>query len=133
MSKRLHPLNKVVGAKVRERRILLGMSQRQLADAVGLTFQQIQKYENGTNRIDVARLAALAHALERPPEWFFRPAEADAPAQFPIFPSEITVEDELWSREALTLIRGFNRIFDPVARQGVLNLVQAISAASENG
>lgn len=133
MSKRLHPLNKVVGARVRERRILLGLSQRQLADAVGLTFQQIQKYENGTNRIDVARLAALAYALERPPEWFFRQAIAEAPVQFPVFRTEISIEDEMGSREALTLIRGFNRICDPIARQGLLNLVQAISEASNAG
>ncbi|MGL1194719.1 helix-turn-helix domain-containing protein, partial [Vibrio parahaemolyticus] len=64
-------MNQKVGAKVRERRILLGMSQRQLADAIGLTFQQVQKYENGTNRIDAARLAALSQALNVPPQWFF--------------------------------------------------------------
>ncbi len=113
---------------MRERRVLLGLSQRQLADAIGVTFQQVQKYENGTNRIDVARLAALASALEVPTQWFFLPTLPDAPVQFPVLRSELTVADDLASRETLTLIRGFNRIADPVARAGVIELVQAIGA-----
>jgi transcriptional regulator with XRE-family HTH domain len=115
MSRKLHPLNQKVGAKVKERRILLGMSQRQLADAIGLTFQKVQKYENGTNRIDAARLAALSQALNVLPQWFFHDlgdtAGTGGPAA-PVVPDALGEGDEMARRETLTLIRAFNRIRD---------------------
>jgi transcriptional regulator with XRE-family HTH domain len=126
MSRRLHPLNAQVGAKVRERRLLLGMSQRQLADAIGLTFQQVQKYENGTNRIDAARLAALSQALNVPPQWFFVDLRDTAAAAAPQMPADLTEGDELARRETLTLIRAFNRILDPEKRERLIELVQAV-------
>ncbi len=129
MSRRLHPLNQKVGAKVRERRILLGMSQRQLADAIGLTFQQVQKYENGTNRIDAARLAALSQALNVPPQWFFHDLGDTDTVKAPTLPAEIDETDELARRETLTLIRAFNRIKDPEKRERLIELVQAVGDA----
>lgn len=129
MSRRLHPLNQKVGAKVRERRILLGMSQRQLAEAIGLTFQQVQKYENGTNRIDAARLAALSQALNVPPQWFFHDLGDTDTVKAPNLPSEIDETDELARRETLTLIRAFNRIKDAEKRERLIELVQAVGDA----
>lgn len=129
MSRRLHPLNQKVGAKVRERRILLGMSQRQLADAIGLTFQQVQKYENGTNRIDAARLAALSQALNVPPQWFFHDLGDTDTVKAPNLPVEIDETDELARRETLTLIRAFNRIKDAEKRERLIELVQAVGDA----
>lgn len=134
MSRRLHPLNQKVGAKVRERRILLGMSQRQLADAIGLTFQQVQKYENGTNRIDAARLAALSQALNVPPQWFFHDLGDTETVKAPNLPAEIDETDELARRETLTLIRAFNRIKDAEKRERLIELVQAVGdAEAEEG
>ncbi|MBN9529784.1 MAG: helix-turn-helix domain-containing protein [Alphaproteobacteria bacterium] len=126
MSRRLHPLNAQVGAKVRERRLLLGMSQRQLADAIGLTFQQVQKYENGTNRIDAARLAALSQALNVPPQWFFADLQDTASMRAPELRAELGEGDDLARRETLTLIRAFNRIRDREKRERLIELVQAI-------
>jgi transcriptional regulator with XRE-family HTH domain len=126
MSKRLHALNIRVGAKVRERRILLGMSQRQLADAIGLTFQQVQKYENGTNRIDAARLAALSQALNVPPQRLFHDLGHTGIIKAPTLPADIDESDELARRETLTLVRAFNRIKDPEKRFRLIELVQAV-------
>jgi len=74
-----HPVDLRVGARLRERRLMLRMSQQQLADSVGITFQQVQKYENGTNRISASRLFELSRSLEVPIAWFFEGLEgADA-------------------------------------------------------
>lgn len=137
MSRAMHPLNQKVGAMVRERRLLLGMSQRQLANAIGLTFQQVQKYENGSNRIDAARLAALSQALNVPPQWFFANlvdgGQAE-PVPAPVLPDAVEPGDELARRETLTLIRGFNRIRDPEKRARLIDLVQAVGdAEAEDG
>ncbi len=132
MSRAMHPLNKQVGAMVRERRILLGMSQRQLADAIGLTFQQIQKYENGSNRIDAARLAVLSQALNVPPQWFFANLVEGGQVE-PVLPDVVDPGDELARRETLTLIRGFNRIKDPEKRARLIDLVQAVGDAEVDG
>src|SRR5689334_25122650 len=66
-----HPIDAIVGARVRQRRTLLGMSQETLGKAVGLTFQQVQKYERGTNRISASRLFGMARVLEVPVSYFF--------------------------------------------------------------
>jgi len=126
MSRRLHLLNLKVGAKVRERRLLLGMSQRQLADDMGLTFQQVQKYENGSNRIDAARLAALSQALNVPPQWFLHDLGDTETVKAPVLPDVLGEADDLARRETLTLIRAFNRIKDPERRERLIELVQAV-------
>src|SRR5438045_3362688 len=71
-----NPTDKHVGARVRMRRKMLGMSQEKLGDALGLTFQQVQKYEKGTNRIGASRLQQIAHILQVPIEFFFEGAPA---------------------------------------------------------
>src|ERR1700758_659016 len=75
-----NPIDKHVGARVRMRRMMLSMSQEKLGDALGLTFQQVQKYEKGTNRIGASRLQQIAHILQVPVEFFFEGApDASAP------------------------------------------------------
>src|ERR1700751_882143 len=71
MSKAPNPVDKYVGSRVRMRRVLLGMSQEKLGEALGLTFQQIQKYEKGTNRVSASRLQQISKTLKVPPSFFF--------------------------------------------------------------
>src|SRR5215475_3716927 len=74
MTKTPNPTDKYVGSRVRMRRMMLGMSQEKLADALGLTFQQVQKYEKGTNRISASRLQAISQILDAPVHFFFEGA-----------------------------------------------------------
>ena len=87
MIKMPNPIDMHVGSRVRMRRILIGMSQEKLGDALGLTFQQVQKYEKGTNRIGASRLQQIAKALDVVPSFFFdgMPAPEDRPAGAPGF------------------------------------------------
>lgn len=128
MPPRLHPFNQKVGAKVRSRRTTLGLSQRQLAERTGLTFQQIQKYENGVNRIDPACLVALSRALGVPPAWFF--GDLAAAAIEPV-PAPLPAGDQA-RRQILTLARAFNRIADNAMREGVVTLVEAMADADDD-
>lgn len=129
MPPRLHPFNQKVGAKVRDRRVMLGWSQRQLAERTGLTFQQIQKYENGVNRIDPACLVALCGALGVQPAWFFEDLSI-----VPIAPDDAPAADggEQTRRQVLTLARAFNRIADDDMRERVVTLVEAVAGADDD-
>jgi transcriptional regulator with XRE-family HTH domain len=120
---------------VRLRRNLLGMSQTKLGQAIGLTFQQIQKYERGVNRIGASRLFNLSQVLDVPVSFFFEdlpPAAAgggkrrarglsEAPALEP---------DALSRRETVELIRAYYRVEDPTLRKRVLDLLKAIGTPS---
>lgn len=129
MSRRLHPLNQKVGAKVRERRILLGMSQRQLADAIGLTFQQVQKYEKGSNRISASRLQQIAQMLEVPVAFFFEGAPTGAAPEggFADMAATSYVSDFLATSEGVQLTKAFVRIRNPRVRRRVVELVEALA------
>ncbi|MGH6853068.1 MAG: helix-turn-helix domain-containing protein, partial [Methylocella sp.] len=74
MKKIPNPIDRHVGGRVRMRRVMLGMSQEKLGDALGLTFQQVQKYEKGTNRIGASRLQQISRTLDVPPAFFFEGA-----------------------------------------------------------
>lgn len=128
MPPRLHPFNQKVGAKVRDRRVMLGWSQRQLAERTGLTFQQIQKYENGVNRIDPACLIALCGALGVQPAWFFEDLSA-LPAEPEMPPAD---GGEQTRRQVLTLARAFNRIANDDMRERVVTLVEAVADADDD-
>ncbi len=128
MPPRLHPFNQKVGAKVRDRRMMLGWSQRQLAERTGLTFQQIQKYENGVNRIDPACLMALCGALGVQPDWFFGTL-----TDIPVEPQTPLIEGgDHARRQILTLARAFNRIGDNDMRERVVTLVEAVADADDD-
>ncbi len=108
-----------IGRRVRERRIVLGLSQTALANGLGITFQQVQKYEKGFNRISAGKLYGCAQLLDVPPEYFFEGLEG--------FDTGTPVKTR--SDEALKLARAYYRIDDPAQRQHVRKLVQAIAGS----
>jgi len=121
-----HPVDIHVGQRVRLRRTLLGMSQDRLASSVGLTFQQIQKYERGKNRIGSSRLYQFARILEVPVSFFFEdmPEEASMGGKADDhFPSD----DVLSKRETLDLVRAYYRIPSELARRRVNELVRTLA------
>ena len=126
------PVDKHVGARVRMRRMMLAMSQEKLGDALGslgLTFQQVQKYEKGTNRIGASRLQALSHIMQVPVAFFFDGAPPisgrmldGSPA-----PSPAYVADFLATSDGLALTKAFMRIADPKLRRRIVDLVEQIA------
>lgn len=124
-----NPIDKHVGSRVRMRRMMLNMSQEKLGDALGLTFQQVQKYEKGTNRIGASRLQQISNTLQVPVEFFFEGAphlpgasrvDADAP-------SPAYVSDFLSSSDGLALTKAFMRISDAKLRRRIVDLVEQIA------
>ena len=124
-----NPTDKHVGSRVRMRRMMLGMSQEKLGDALGLTFQQVQKYEKGTNRIGASRLQQIAHFLQVPVSFFFEgvpdlPAGAAGTMEAP---SPSYVSDFLATSDGLALTKAFMRIKDPKLRRRIVDLVLQIA------
>jgi transcriptional regulator with XRE-family HTH domain len=127
-----NPIDKHVGSRVRIRRLMLGMSQEKLGDELGITFQQVQKYEKGTNRISASRLQAMCHILQVPVSFFFegapqigRPVRKGAEA-----PSPAYVSDFLASVDGLNLVRAYRQIDDANLRRCVVRLVENIAGDS---
>src|SRR5215471_20563487 len=109
--KSLNPVDKHVGGRVRMRRLVLAMSQEKLGDALGLTFQQVQKYEKGTNRIGASRLHQISHILQVPVAFFFEgAADVLAPQGSGSALSMAEIDDFISDSEGLRLIRAFLRI-----------------------
>ena len=127
-----NPVDVHVGSRVRYRRMIIGMSQEKLGEKMNLTFQQIQKYEKGTNRIGASRLFQLSKILEVPVGYFFEDAFANS-APSHAMPGmrepeqEAVLLDFLNSREGLDLNRAFAKIHDPKVRRRVIDLVRALS------
>jgi transcriptional regulator with XRE-family HTH domain len=120
-----------VGSRVRLRRTLLGMSQEKLGDAVGLTFQQIQKYERGANRIGSSRLYQFSQVLDVPVSFFFddMPPEVTGGRRVSGDGGEAPERtDQFTKRETLELVRAYYRIGEPAIRKRVFDLVKAIAA-----
>jgi transcriptional regulator with XRE-family HTH domain len=126
--KQPNPVDMHVGGRVRLRRMMQGMSQEKLGESLGITFQQIQKYEKGTNRIGASRLQHIAQVLEVPVSFFFEDAPGvtnedgfaeSRPAAF--------VTDFLTSTEGLQLNKAFIRIKDPKVRRRIVELVRAVA------
>jgi transcriptional regulator with XRE-family HTH domain len=133
---RPNPVDVHVGGRLRQRRTLMGMSQEKLAEAIGLTFQQVQKYERGANRIGASRLHQLARVLEVPVSYFFEEmAHAGAPAgaEQPGFAEEPPAfeHDPMSRRETLELVRAYYRIPDGKVRKRVFEMVKAIAASGQ--
>ena len=130
MKKSPNPIDKHVGSRVRMRRVLIGMSQEKLGGALGLTFQQVQKYEKGTNRIGASRLQQIAGVLSVPPAFFFEDmpsAEGRAEAAGFAEDSGGSVVDFLSTAEGLLLNKAFVRIKEPRLRKRVIDLVTALA------
>jgi transcriptional regulator with XRE-family HTH domain len=130
-----NPIDKHVGSRVRMRRMMLNMSQEKLGDALGLTFQQVQKYEKGTNRIGASRLQQISNILQVPVEFFFEGAPHVAGS--PRFegaadaPSPAYVSDFLSSSDGLALTKAFMRIGDLKLRRRIVDLVEQIATAEK--
>jgi transcriptional regulator with XRE-family HTH domain len=121
-----HSIDQYVGGRVRMRRQALGMSQSKLADAIGLTFQQVQKYEKGTNRMGSSRLMQIANVLEVPVTYFFEGAPGQAKISRTA-PSPDFVTQFLSKEDGLALTRAFMRVRDAKVRRSIVHLVENIA------
>jgi transcriptional regulator with XRE-family HTH domain len=127
-----NPIDKHVGSRVRMRRMMLGMSQEKLGNSLSLTFQQVQKYEKGTNRIGASRLQQISHILQVPVEFFFEGAPnvggAGRMEGMSEAPSPAYVADFLATSDGLALTKAFMRIGDSKLRRRIVDLVEQIAA-----
>ncbi len=114
-----HPVDIQVGRRARERRTLEGMSQTAVAERLGLTFQQLQKYERGHNRISASKLYELANIFDVPVSYFYEGMEAgkDAPSR----------DETLTKRETLELVKAYYSISDPAVRDRIRGVIQAVA------
>ena len=133
LKKTPNPIDKHVGSRVRMRRVLVGMSQERLGEALGLTFQQVQKYEKGTNRIGASRLQQISTVLGMPVEFFFEgsPQPNGEAAGFRDGADTTYVSDFLATNEGVQLNRAFLRIRDSRVRRKVVDLVSALAGDGE--
>ncbi len=133
-TRRASPVDVHVGARARVRRTLLGMTQTDLGDALGLTFQQVQKYERGTNRIGAGRLYDLARVLDVSVEYFFDELSPDAGANSPAKGRGKAKKppsyepDPMTTRETLELVRAYYKIEDADVRKRVYQLITGLGA-----
>ncbi|HEY2249068.1 MAG TPA: helix-turn-helix transcriptional regulator [Bradyrhizobium sp.] len=123
-----NPIDKYVGSRVRMRRIMLGMSQEKLGEALGLTFQQIQKYEKGTNRVGASRIQQISEILQVPVSFLFEGGPTSNANGFGEAASPTYVSDFLATSEGLALTRAFTRIADAKLRRSIVDLVEQIAA-----
>lgn len=133
------PIDKYVGSRVRARRVGLRISQTKLGDSIGVTFQQVQKYENGTNRIGASNLYKIARQLNVDVAYFFQEMPEDlfeASNADPYGLSEPMAEafdsDPMSSREAIALVHDFHRIPDDMLRQRMSQFVRALANSLTN-
>jgi transcriptional regulator with XRE-family HTH domain len=128
-----NPIDVFVGSRVRMRRLMVGLSQEKLADGLGITFQQVQKYEKGTNRIGASRLQAIADILGVHPSFFFQ--QDDGKPQSREAAADIHESHEISSfvasKEGIALNRAFLKIADPVLRKKIISLVAAMANTPE--
>jgi transcriptional regulator with XRE-family HTH domain len=134
VAKKSNPIDQHVGKRVRMRRKMLGMSQGKLGDALGLTFQQVQKYEKGTNRIGAGRLQHLASILEVPIPFFFEgaptlPGQVDGLDEAP---SPAYVSDFLATSDGLALTKAFMCIQNAKLRRCIVDLVEEIAGEDKH-
>ncbi|MEL7463597.1 MAG: helix-turn-helix transcriptional regulator [Pseudomonadota bacterium] len=130
MSKAPNPIDVHVGARVRLRRLNLGMSQEKLGEKLGLTFQQVQKYEKGSNRIGASRLYAISQILETPITYFFEGLERNVDEESGDEPS---LSDFLATPEAIELNRSFARIQNTATRKRLTDLVKSVADDGAEG
>ncbi|MDX0196230.1 helix-turn-helix domain-containing protein [Sinorhizobium meliloti] len=128
-----NPIDAFVGSRVRMRRLMIGLSQEKLADGLGITFQQVQKYEKGTNRIGASRLQAIADVLGVHPSFFFQQDEGSVHSGKPA--ADVHESQEISSfvasKEGIALNRAFLKITDPVLRKKIISLVAAMAQTPE--
>jgi transcriptional regulator with XRE-family HTH domain len=136
------PIDVHVGSRIRLRRTLLGMSQERLGESLGLTFQQVQKYERGVNRVGASRLFDLSRVLDVPISFFFDDMPDSLASSFGGLSSRRNGstsdgqdpfgDDTLSRRETLELVRAYYRITDPSVRKRVFDLIKSMGPAEAN-
>lgn len=139
---RASPIDVHVGSRIKLRRVMMGMSQERLGELLGLTFQQIQKYERGVNRVGASRLFDLSRVLDVPISFFFDdlpPALSDVYGGssgaiaggrnhgFSQIPENFGDDDQMTRRETLDLVRTYYRITDPAVRRKVFELIKSLA------
>jgi transcriptional regulator with XRE-family HTH domain len=129
VTKKLESVDRHVGSRVRMRRLMVGMSQGALADQIGITFQQIQKYEKGMNRVSASRLQQIAAILNVPVPFFFEGASEsrEAKRRDSAGLSIGYINDFVSSRDGLALIRAFVGIKDPAIRRSIVRMVEMLA------
>jgi transcriptional regulator with XRE-family HTH domain len=125
-AKRPNPTDIYVGSRIRMRRKILGLSQEKLGEKLGITFQQIQKYEKGTNRVGASRLQAMSGALDVPVSYFFPDSEVGQSGGMQEEGAAFMM-DFMSTSEGLELSRAFTKIRNPKLRRKVLELVRAMA------
>ncbi|ABS13475.1 MULTISPECIES: helix-turn-helix domain-containing protein [Brucella/Ochrobactrum group] len=130
--KKPNPIDVHVGSRIRLRRNMLGLSQEKLGESLGITFQQIQKYEKGTNRVGASRLQAISAILNVPVSFFFEDAPGSSNQAGFAEDNEATyVVDFLNSNEGVQLTRAFTKISDPKVRRKIIDLVKSLAADAD--
>jgi transcriptional regulator with XRE-family HTH domain len=134
----LNPIDKHVGRRVRMRRLMLDMSQTDLAEGLGLTFQQVQKYEKGANRVSASRLQHISQILHVPVPFFFEGAPAatgirSSAGETAEAPSPVYVSDFLATSDGLSLVKAFMCIKDAKLRRAIVRLVEGIAPETGSG
>ncbi len=129
MQKSPNPVDMYVGNRVRMRRLMLDLSQTRLANALGVTFQQVQKYEKGVNRISASRLQHISHILQVPIHFFFEglPSPSQGSKKAPTVPSPTYVSDFVATSDGLSLIKAFMQVKKPKLRHCIVQLVEQIA------
>ncbi len=124
-----NPVDKHVGSRIRMRRLMLGMSQEKLGDGLGLSFQQVQKYEKGTNRMGASCLQQISHVLQIPVPFFFEgaPRLPGQPTGIEEAPSPAYVSEFFATTDGLALTKAFMRIKEPALRRRIVHLVEQIA------
>lgn len=131
-----NPIDIHVGMRVRLQRTLMGLSQEKLGELIGLTFQQVQKYERGANRVGASRLYDLSRVLEVPVGFFFDDMPEEITDRSPLSrlaeaPDYKPGEDEMHKRETLELVRAYYRIPDPKLRRNLFDLMKSLGDGSD--
>lgn len=130
---RPNPIDIHVGNRIRLRRTLLGMSQQKLGEAIGLTFQQVQKYERGTNRVGSSRMFELSRVLDVPVAYFFEEMGADTAIKGRMHTHGVAApvtasadKDPMTKRETLELVRAYYKITDPKVRKRLFEMTKTL-------
>jgi len=128
-----HPVDVHVGQRIKLRRTLMGMTQGKLGECIGLTFQQLQKYERGANRVSASKLWQLGNVLKVPISFFFDDMPQSVKDAFPDYQGETSesyIPEEhltLHRRQTLELVRTFSKLQDPTIRKRIIDVVRAIA------
>lgn len=132
-----NPIDIHVGGRIRLRRTLLGLSQEKLGEAIGLTFQQVQKYERGVNRVGASRLYDLSRVLDVPLQFFYDDMPSEVSQEAPRLRAGLADSaaddfeaDPMTKRETLELVRAYYKVKDPIVRKRIFELCKAMASAS---